>query len=266
MKNDTDIRQFEPVRVLLPNEEVARRLADAIRTGFFRIGSRLPSERSLAAQMQISRPTVREAVKLLADAGILIVRPGAGGGIFVASEIVPLDFIVTVPDMRPGEVDEALEVRRLILPWVAMIASQYAEDEDFDRMREAIVFGRMSLPSRSVKKLRVNHIQTIIIATMRFDLAVARATRNRLIVRLMENLLHWVEPLRFKTLHGRDDLVLALDLVEKMLEAIEGGDRDKVARTTQDRLVILENALEEHNGRKLRRRHMSFSPGPAKVA
>jgi GntR family transcriptional repressor for pyruvate dehydrogenase complex len=41
-------QHFQPVRVLLPSEEVARRLADSLRTGFFRLGSRLPSERSLA--------------------------------------------------------------------------------------------------------------------------------------------------------------------------------------------------------------------------
>src|SRR6476469_2619863 len=137
MKNEAAIRHFEPVRVIIPSKEVARRLANAVRTGFFRIGSRLPSERSLAEQMQVSRPTIREAVKLLVEARILTVKPGAGGGTFVTSEIVPLGFIIAAPEMRPGEVDEALEVRRLILPWVAQIASQYAEDADYDLMREA---------------------------------------------------------------------------------------------------------------------------------
>jgi GntR family transcriptional repressor for pyruvate dehydrogenase complex len=198
-------------------------------------------------------------VKLLVDAGILAVKPGAGGGTFVISEIVPLDFIVTVPEMRPGEVDEALEVRRLLLPWVALIAAQYAEDEDFDRMRDALAFGRDSLPPGSRKAPQPHDIHSVIIATMRFDLAVARATRNRLIVNLMERLLHWVEPLRFKTLRSRDDLVLALELVEQMMEAIERGDPDRVATTTEQRLIILENALEAHSGRKLRRRRMNVA-------
>jgi GntR family transcriptional repressor for pyruvate dehydrogenase complex len=254
MKNETSLQHFEPIRVLLPSEEVARRLADAIRTGFFRLGSRLPSERSLAEQMQVSRPTVREAVKLLVDAKILTVRPGAGGGTFVCSEIVPLDLIIVRPEMRPGEIDEALEVRRLILPWVAQIASQYAEDDDYDQMQEAIAFGRGSLPKPSAKSVTPDHVHTTIIATMRFDLALARATRNGLLVRLMDLLLHWVEPLRYKTLHTRADLALALELVQKMMEAIENGDPSKIADITEQRLCILENALEEQTGRRLRRR------------
>lgn len=254
MKGDVANQHFQPVKVLLPSEEVARRLADAIRTGSFRLGSRLPSERNIAEQMQVSRPTVREAVKILVAAGILAVRPGAGGGTFVTSEIVPFDLIVATPEMRPGEIDEAIEVRRLILPWVVQIASQYAEDDDFDRMREAIAFGRESLPSPSTVKSSAKHISAIIIATMRFDLALARATRNGLVVRLMELLLQWVEPLRYKTLHTRSDLVLSLDLVEQMMQAVEEADPAKIADITEHRLSILEKALEEQTGRRLRRR------------
>lgn len=59
---------------------------------------------------------------------------------------------------------------------------------------------------------------------MRFDLAIARATRNTLVVRLMELLLNWVEPMRPRTLKTREDLARSLELVEKMLQAIEQGD------------------------------------------
>ncbi len=254
-------RHFQPVKVLLPNEEVARRLADAIRAGFFRLGSRLPSERSIAEQMQVSRPTVREAVRLLVEANILTVRPGAGGGTFVSSEIVPLDIIVPRPDMRPGDIDEAIEVRRLILPWVAQIASQYAEDADFDRMREAIRFGRDSLPPPEVTKSSPEHISSIIIASMRFDLALARATRNGLVLELMELLLQWVEPMRHRTLHSRADLVLSLELIEIMMQAIESGDPVQIAEITERRLGILEDALEEQTGRRLRRNRRPANAG-----
>lgn len=253
MNNDAVSQHFRPVRVLLPSEEVARQLADAIRMGSFRLGSRLPSERGIAEQMQVSRPTVREAVKILVAAGILTVRPGAGGGTFVSSEIVPFDVIVATPEMRPGEIDEAIEVRRLILPWVVQIASQYAEDDDFDRMREAIAFGRDSLPPPTTVESSSEHINSIIIATMRFDLALARATRNGLVVRLMELLLQWVEPLRYKTLHTRADLALSVDLVEQMTEAVETADPVRIAAITERRLNILEKALEEQTGRRLRR-------------
>lgn len=253
MTGEDGDRLFRPVRIPLQSQEVARRLADAIRTGLYRVGSRLPSERSLAEQMQLSRPTIREAVKLLVEAGILSVRPGAGGGTFVSSEIVPLDLMGDIPDLRPGEIGDALELRRLILPWVVQTASLSAEDDDVDRMREAIAFGRDALPPPSARAIKPDHVQAVIIATMRFDLAMARATRNRLVVQLMELLLRWVEPMRPRTLRTREDLVRSVALIETMLASIERADPDFIADITEQRLVILEQALEAQTGRRMRR-------------
>ena len=244
---------FQPINVLLPSEEVARRLADAVRTGVFRLGSRLPSERTIAEQMAVSRPTVREAVKILVAANILSVKPGAAGGAFVTSESVPLDLIVERPALRPGEIDEALEVRRLILGWIVQTASQYAEDADFDRMKEAIAFGHDSLPPPDVVEVTQEHVNSLIVATIRFDLALAQATRNSLVVKLMELVLNWVEPLRYRTLHTRADLCLSLELVEKMMNAVETGNPIEIDQITERRLSILEQALEKQTGRRLRR-------------
>lgn len=249
----TDNRHFQPVRQRLPSEEVATRLADAIRTGFFTLGARLPSERSIAAQMQVSRPTVREALKVLVAQGILTVRPGAGGGAFVASEIVPLDFAAPAPTTLPNSADDAVELRRLILPWVAETAARHAGDADFDSMRQALDFGRASLPPPGAEAIGSEQVSAIIIATMRFDLALAQATRNSLVVHLMDLLLQWVEPMRHATLHTRDDLVLSLELVETMMQAIEAGDPERISAITERRLGILETALEQQTGRRLRR-------------
>lgn len=245
-------RYFQPIRVLLPSEEVARRISDAIRSGAFSLGTRLPSERRLAEQMEVSRPTIREAVRILAEQGVLQVKPGSGGGIFVLSEDVPFDIILDMPQMRPGEIDDALEMRRLILPWVVQIATRYAGDNDFERLRAAVAFGRANLPPES-GRITSEAINLVIIATMRFDLALAEATRNAMVQQLMNQLLQWIEPLRHRTLHERQDLALSLDLVDEMLEAIERADPEQIGRITERRLSILETALEQHTGRRMRR-------------
>ena len=53
---------FTPVQTRRTFEEAADQIAEKVRTGELRTGDRLPGERSLAAQMEISRPTLREAV------------------------------------------------------------------------------------------------------------------------------------------------------------------------------------------------------------
>ena len=78
-------RAFEPVATRRTFEEAVEQIAEKVKSGELHVGDRLPSERDLAAQMRISRPTLREAVKVLAEAGVLEVRRGQAGGIFVAS-------------------------------------------------------------------------------------------------------------------------------------------------------------------------------------
>jgi DNA-binding FadR family transcriptional regulator len=62
---------FKPVGTRRTFEEAVEQIADSIMVGDLHVGDRLPTERALAAQMQISRPTLREAIRLLADAGVL---------------------------------------------------------------------------------------------------------------------------------------------------------------------------------------------------
>ena len=58
---------FQPVQLLRPCEIVAFRISEAIRAGDVKVGERLPSEANLSQQLGVSRPTLCEAIKLLAQ-------------------------------------------------------------------------------------------------------------------------------------------------------------------------------------------------------
>ncbi|MBN9063323.1 MAG: FadR family transcriptional regulator [Rhizobiales bacterium] len=241
--------RFEPVSKRLVSEEIARRISDAVRAGKLRKGDRLPSERALAEQFGVSRPTIREAGRLLVEAGLVTIRPGAQGGMIVASEYAPYAFLGSEPRLRPGEMFEILELRRLILPWVAQEAASYANDDDFDRMHAAVAFGRQELQRLATAPFSADSAELIVTASARFDLALAQATGNSLVLRLMDMLLRWLAPLRLMTLERKDDLVPAIDVVEQTLAALESGDRAKVAEVIEYRLQVLERALEQRSGR-----------------
>jgi len=110
---------FGPVATRRTFEEAVEQIADKVKSGDLHVGDRLPSERELAAQMRISRPTLREAVKVLSEAGVLEVRRGQSGGIFVASELIPRELLQSRSEIRVGEVAGVLEARRLLEPRVA---------------------------------------------------------------------------------------------------------------------------------------------------
>ena len=74
---------LRPVRSGNTFEETVQRLLQLIRLGLVPEGDRLPPERDLAERLQVSRVTLREALKVLQDTGLLEVRRGRYGGAFV---------------------------------------------------------------------------------------------------------------------------------------------------------------------------------------
>jgi DNA-binding FadR family transcriptional regulator len=77
---------FEPVRPPTTFEETVERLGTAIRLGIVAPGSRLPPERDLAAELGISRSTLRQALTTLVQSGHLISQRGRAGGTFVVAK------------------------------------------------------------------------------------------------------------------------------------------------------------------------------------
>ncbi len=81
------------------SEEIARRIGGLVRTGALAPGTRLPSERDLAAALSTSRPMVSQAVRILVVQGLVESRHGAGAFVAALSH-----------DRGPGSIDLSLEV------------------------------------------------------------------------------------------------------------------------------------------------------------
>ncbi|RPA12781.1 FadR/GntR family transcriptional regulator [Gordonia sp. OPL2] len=110
-----------PVRPANAFEETVGRLLQLIRLGVFEPGESIPPERELAVRLGVSRDTVREAIKALADAGFLVARRGRYGGTFLA-DVLPTPGAVDATDLTgaegepitPAELDDALRVREIL--------------------------------------------------------------------------------------------------------------------------------------------------------
>src|SRR3954467_4108303 len=172
---------FTPVRTRRTFEEAAEQIAEKVRQGELRLGDKLPGERALATQMEISRPTLREAVKVLVEAGLLAVRRGPGGGMFVASDVVPVELVRQRSSMRLGEGGPVLGARRLLEPRVAQLAAVRAGDADFSALERSIEAMRAIVeagygPADEGRFLQLD---------VHFHLALARATGNPSVATLM---------------------------------------------------------------------------------
>ena len=112
---------LRPVRLGNAFEDTVGRLLQTIRLGVLAPGESLPPERELAARLGVSRDTVREAIKSLADAGYLVSRRGRYGGTFLADELpAPPDH---TPRVSRAEIDDALRLREILEVGAARMAA-----------------------------------------------------------------------------------------------------------------------------------------------
>src|SRR6476619_7811126 len=162
-----DVTVFAPVRARRTFEAVVSQIAEAIRAGELRLGDRLPSERNLAERMEVSRPTLREAIKVLAQAGVVEVRPGSSGGTVVLSEVIPPS-LGEATESRLAEVPAVLEARRALEPAVAKLAARNGSESDFAELERIVTLQRKSLNDWA----RITQLDN------RFHAQLAKATKN----------------------------------------------------------------------------------------
>jgi DNA-binding FadR family transcriptional regulator len=121
---------FAPVNAPRAFEAVVEQLVLALTSGRVEIGDALPSERDLAEIIGVSRPTVRQAVRALAEAGAIEVRRGSGKGIRVLSTDPPTEVIRRAADWRREEFAHFYEARRAMEPALfALAAARISEPE-----------------------------------------------------------------------------------------------------------------------------------------
>ncbi|UTW50218.1 FadR family transcriptional regulator [bacterium SCSIO 12827] len=146
-------------------------LEEGIETGRFSVGERLPTERALSDNLQVSRSAVRDALAVLQEEGIVVRRPGSG------------TYVGRVPAYGDEQrkvhfgfgPKEVMEARFLIEPRLARFAVMGAKGEDLEALEAAAVKCEMA------KKFDEYEL-----ADAEFHRCLAHATGNLLMVALYE--------------------------------------------------------------------------------
>src|SRR5688572_20499488 len=123
---------LRPVRGHHAFEACVEQLATAIRLGVYPRGTTLPAERDLAVMLGVSRPTLREAIAALREAGLVETTRGRHGGTVVTlkARTPSARAAARISAARRVEWLDALEFRRIVEPGAAYLAASAALDDD----------------------------------------------------------------------------------------------------------------------------------------
>ncbi|WP_156409778.1 FadR/GntR family transcriptional regulator [Nocardioides sp. Soil796] len=168
-----------PVKVPKPAELFADMLREKIFSGEFPTGEALPPERTLVEQSQLSRATVREALGVLKQQGLLITRPGRTGGSIVSRPttkdlVGSIDLYVQAQGWD-SDTRTLVETREVVEPWCAAMAAERRSDSELDEMRH----------HNSAMEADLDHVERYLEASSAWHVAVATASHNPLLSALM---------------------------------------------------------------------------------
>lgn len=141
--------KFKPIKQMRVSEEVAGQLKESIMVGHFKAGDRLPSERDLADDFQVSRVAIREALRSLENSGFIITRQGATGGAYV-TDLTFKHLSNAFVDLFLSEkisIPELYRVRLLIEPEVARLAAGHINSYYTKRLKESLEAEEQSIQS-----------------------------------------------------------------------------------------------------------------------
>src|SRR5215468_5279712 len=129
-----------PIAMRTAGERIAERIVTAIALGEFVPDQRLPTERELAALLEVSRTTVREALQRLQAAGYVTTRRGRGGGTFVRTGRGPGSDEMIRRTLVPAwaQLTELLDFRQLVEQLIARTAAVRRKESDIHAIREAV--------------------------------------------------------------------------------------------------------------------------------
>lgn len=224
MENNAAAREkLRPVTTQRASEAIYEQIKDLILTGGLKPGDRLPSERSLMESLQRSRPTIREALRMLEHAGFIRTVPGTNGAVVRepgADEAQ--ESLMSLLQTNKVTIGELSEYRLANETAVARWAADRRSEEDIAGLETILDEAEALLPERRFEEF-IDHDAA-------FHSALARAGENGVAALLAQILSRLTEPLMLEAVRrqgeeeNRDMCSRVLAMHREILNAVAAGD------------------------------------------
>lgn len=227
--------------VLKPRQQVEKAIKDAILAGELESGEMLPPETELARQFNVSRTTLREALRTLSSQHLIAKVPGARGGNFVRSVdyrslgTVMTEAVDNLLALGSIEFDEVAEVRqKLEVPSVRLAAANRSE-KDLTELSEIVHRQKTA----SVDDPEIPELDR------QFHTSIARASGNRVLASFVSSLHNATEPVNYLDLSpevGRETVRQHVSI----LRAIKTRDPDAGEEAIVEHLTYLREHIRTY--------------------
>jgi len=230
---------FQPAKSGKASHKIVHDIRKHILHGQLKPGDKLPPEQSLLDSFSVSRQTLREALRVLEMQGLLQIRAGAKGGVFVAEVDmnVTKNSLVNFLCYKDLSISHLSDVRQILEPHFAAAAAKNMTDAEIEELGNLLEKAKEHLASGDTVALRKNEIQ--------FHWHLAQASKNPLLILLqdfIENLLEDAKRI-LQPDEAFSHRVMAMH--EKIFIAIKNRNAEEAAKYIIEDVVMVEESLQE---------------------
>jgi GntR family transcriptional regulator, transcriptional repressor for pyruvate dehydrogenase complex len=217
------------------SDKVAEMMLATILSRKLQVGERLPSERELGEQFNVSRTVVREAVRALVAKGVIEVRSGSGLRVAAVDAAAVSESMSLYLRGATLDFEKVHEVRALLEVHIAGVAAERATEEDVAQLRA--VHERMQREAGDVERAALDDLE--------FHRVIARATQNDLYLLLMDSIGSALIDIRRENL-GSGSTPTTLSQHAAVLECIAAHDPDGARTAMAEHLEGVARWWREH--------------------
>ena len=241
----------------IETKSLARQIADNLQTAIFngdvRADERLPSEHELAEKFEVSRPTIREALKILAARNLTRSRRGPSGGTFVKKptreEVREIISNTTTMLINSGELDfqSFHEARYEFEIFCCRLAAE---------RRKPVHLDKMKVECEIQKDSSTNH-EDFCHSDVRFHRIMVDATDNALLKNIIDPVFDALQPIFNMAIYRYRDRDRIVSQHRQIHAALEDHDADKAIKVMIEQLDDLHEQMNKaHEWRKNRDRNL----------
>jgi GntR family transcriptional repressor for pyruvate dehydrogenase complex len=219
------------------SDQIIEQIRNAILSGRFKPGDRVASEKELISEFGVSKATLREALRVLEGMGLVEIKKGITGGVFIAEVDMKTTIhgIINFLHFKTVSIKDITMIRYLLEPPVAQIAASRIQPEDIVKL-ESMIVEHPAVPD------------TIVSREIGFHRYLARMTENPILILVMDFIDNILDDIKFQLDPGAEFYHKVVKAHQAILECLKQKDGVGARREIVNDLLEVGNHLANLSG------------------
>lgn len=224
---------FQPLPVKRTFMEIANQIKSSIYAKTLKTGDKLPSERELAVQFSVGRISVREALRMLEQAGLILIKQGSGGGAYVraADMSAVSESVYDLVSRTDISLEDVTEVRLAVEKQILQSAFENITADDMGMLEKSIK------ELETVIKKKTREDIPVYFELTNFHVIIARATRNPVFEIILKVLMNVTVKVINVQLTDVERLKKHLLFHKAIYRAIKSRDLERAIEKTEEHVL-----------------------------